>query len=166
MKKTTVLILCFIVLSCGSTKPIAAKKKEITGKWLVESITDNNKTKLSNDSPLLNDAALVCFYESIWKFDPSTNSGEYNINDLYCSFGNRKFSYLSQQVNELNGYYEFNLKPTEKKKKKIAGKSFNFKLVDLSKDRMQWQHSITLNNKTTIIKINFKKLNKTNITTR
>ena len=163
MKKLILLLIGFAVFSCGSSKQVVAKK-EITGKWSMESITDSNGVKLTNDLSLLNDVSLVCFHESLWKFDPSTNSGEYNINDLYCSFGKRKFLYNSQEINKLNGYYDFTIIPTLKKGKKVPEKSFKFKLVNLSQTTMQWQYNVILNKKITTLKINFKKLNQPNVT--
>lgn len=163
MKKLT-LLLTLIILNCGSSKPIKTEKKEIKGKWLIESITNNNKTKLTNDSLLLNDVSMLCFNQSIWAFDPTTNSGSYNINDLYCSFGKRLFSYHSQEVNALSGYYEFTLIRTQKKKKKTTSRPFKIKLISISEMGMKWQCNMLLNNKATTININFKKVNKTNVT--
>ncbi len=160
MKKTVVLLLSFIFLSTAS-KPLL---KEVSGRWLIESITTNDNKKIVSDSVLLNDVSLACFYQSIWKFNPDTFSGEYNINDLYCSFGKRKFLYQPQELNQQNNDEEFSIVTTQKKGKRIVNKPTQFKLIKLSNTELQWQHSMLIENKITTIKINFKKLNNTGLT--
>jgi len=166
MKKIVVLILSLIIFNCSPSKPIKTEKKEtsISGKWLVESITDNNETILTQDAPLLNDVSFLCFNQSIWKFNPANNSGEYHINDLYCKFGKRLFSLNAKQKNTQGVSYDFTLTPNQKKGKKINSKPYKFKLIAVSETTMQWQQSVMLNNKMTTININFKKLKKADIT--
>lgn len=153
------LLSCSQLVSC-KTKKIEVPKKIIEGSWVLKTISNNNTT-IDRDLLLLDDVSLECFENSIWIFMPETNSGQYNINDMYCSFGKRKFSMLTQEVNTSNGLYEFIIRFTGKK---TFNKEAKLKLIQLSDNSMQLQYSHIQNNTVTNLKMTFDKV-KTNIVT-
>ncbi|GGG35187.1 lipocalin family protein [Bizionia arctica] len=156
MKNLIILLLTMTMLSCGGTKTVRDSKKVIKGDWTLNSIS-YSEVGTYNVS-LLDDASKACFEGSTWQFIPNNNTGLYTINDTSCSTGERYFVFTIQEVDETTGLYDFLLKPTNKKGKSETSQGFRLKLNALSDTNMQWQQTVTVNNKPFTIIMNFTKL--------
>ncbi|MDX1318459.1 MAG: lipocalin, partial [Xanthomarina gelatinilytica] len=99
-----------------------------------------------------------CFEGSTWQFIPNNNTGVYTINDSSCELGERYFVFTIQEIDETTGLYDFLLKPTNKKGKSETNQGFRLRLNALSETNMQWQQTVSVNNKPFTIFMNFTKL--------
>lgn len=156
MKKLGILILLsFIVFSCGTPKTVIQSKKVIKGYWILETITYSENGNFN--VTMLNDATSTCFEGSKWRFIPNNNTGIYTINSENCAAGDRHFIFTIQEVDAATGLYDFLLKPTDAKNKSTDNKGFRVNLTQLSDTTMQWVQTVSLENKPFKINMNFSK---------
>ena len=81
----------------------------------------------------------------------------YNINNINCNTGERYFNFTIQETDEVTGYYDFLLKPTNEKGKSETNAGFRMRLTSLSETSMQWQQTVNTNGAPFIINMNFTK---------
>jgi hypothetical protein len=151
------IALCFTVclLSCGASKTVRESKKVIKGNWTLNNVT-YSKTGTYNVT-LFNDANKECFEGSDWQFIPNNNTGIYTITKSDCTTGGRYFNFTIQEIDEVSGYYDFLLKPTDKKGKSETNAGFRLKLTSLTDYQMQWQQTVNVDGVAFIINLNFTK---------
>lgn len=159
MKKITILvILAFLVFSCGVPKKVSQSKKVIKGYWSLDLISYSEQG--SFDVSLLNDVSKECFVGSTWRFIPNNNTGIYTINDIHCiAAGDRYFNFTIQEIDLNTGLYDFLLKPTDAKGNSSDNKGFRLQLTQLTENTMRWEQTISLENKPFKIFMNFSKIN-------
>ena len=155
MKKLILYLIIGSLLSCGSSKVVKQSEKTIKGNWSLSSIT-YSKTG-DYDVTLLNDTSKECFEGSLWQFIPNNNTGLYNISNTSCNTGERYFNFAIQEIDEVTGYYDFLLKPTNEKGKSETNSGFRMRLTSLSETSMQWQQTVSTNGAPFIINMNFTK---------
>ncbi|WP_223034583.1 lipocalin family protein [Hanstruepera marina] len=156
MKQLLVLLIAITFLSCGSSKTVRDSKKVIKGEWVLNSI--NYSEAGTYNVTLLNDVSKTCFEYSTWNFIPNNNTGSYNIKDSSCQMGDRYFIFTIQEIDEQTGLYDFLLKPTNEKGKSETNQGFRLRLSAISDTSMQWQQTVTVDNKPFTITMNFTKL--------
>jgi hypothetical protein len=156
MKQILFLLISISLISCGPSKTVRDSKKVIKGNWSLNTIT-YSKTGTYNVN-LLNDASKTCFEGSTWQFIPNNNSGIYTIYNPNCSTGERYFIFTIQEVDAVTGFYDFLLKPTNKKHKSETNQGFRLELKSLSDYDMQWQQTVSVNGSPFTITMNFTKL--------
>jgi hypothetical protein len=156
MKNLIIFLLTLCLFSCGNSKTVRDSKKVIKGNWTLNTITYSEAG--TYNVTLLDDVSKTCFEESTWQFIPNNNTGFYNINNNTCSIGERYFVFTIQEIDETTGLYDFLLKPTNKKGKSDTNQGFRLKLNALSDTNMQWQQTVTVDNKPFTIIMNFSKL--------
>ncbi|WP_026754256.1 lipocalin family protein [Sediminibacter sp. Hel_I_10] len=155
MKKLFVLLITATLMACGASKTVRQSEKVIKGNWSLNTVTYSKTGEY--DVTLLNDTSKECFENSQWQFIPNNNTGLYSIIDSNCNTGDRYFSFTIQEVNEVTGYYDFLLKPTNEKGKSETNAGFRLRLTELSENTMQWQQTVTTNGQPFIINMNFTK---------
>lgn len=156
MKHTIIFLFALCLVSCGTSKTVRDSKKVIKGDWTLSSIT-YSETGTYNVT-LLDDASKSCFEGSTWQFIPNNNTGVYALNNSSCEVGERYFVFTIQEIDETTGLYDFLLKPTNKKGKSETNQGFRLRLNTLSDTNMQWQQTVSVNNKPFTIFMNFSKL--------
>lgn len=156
MRNAIIFLFALCLVSCGTTKTVRDSKKVIKGNWTLNSI-DYSETGTYNVT-LFNDVSKTCLEGSTWQFIPNNNTGNYIINDISCSAGERYFVFTIQEIDETTGLYDFLIKPTSEKGKSETNQGFRLKLNALSETNMQWQQTVTVDNKPFIIIMNFTKL--------
>lgn len=155
MKKIIYLLLIGLLLSCGTSKTVRTSKKVIKGDWVLNSLSYETKNTLSVN--LLNHASAKCFEGSIWQFIPNNNTGTYSINNTECTASIRHFIFTVQEVNAENGFYDFLLKPTNRKGKSETNAGYRLELASLTEANMQWVQRVSVNGKDFPITMNFTK---------
>jgi hypothetical protein len=155
MKKLLLIILTIGLVSCGASKTVRDSRKSIKGSWTLSTITYSKTGKYN--VTLLNDTGKDCFEGSTWSFIPNNNTGTYSINETSCSTGVRNFVFTIQDVNAETGYFDFLLKPTNKKNKSENNQGFRLKLAYLSETDMQWEQTVSADGLPFIIHMNFTK---------
>lgn len=155
MKKLILLLVSVLMLSCGTSKTVRDSKKVIKGNWTLSSITYSEAG--TYNVTLFGDTSKACFEESTWQFIPNNNTGLYTINNTTCSTGERYFVFTIQEIDETTGLYDFLLKPTNEKGKSETNQGFRLKLNALSDSNMQWQQTVSVDNKPFTIIMNFTK---------
>lgn len=156
MKHALIFLFALCLISCGTSKTVRDSKKVIKGNWTLTSITYSESG--TYNVTLLDDASKSCFEGSTWQFIPNNNTGVYTINDSSCELGERYFLFTIQEIDETTGLYDFLLKPTNKKGKSETNQGFRLRLNALSETNMQWQQTVSVNNKPFTIFMNFTKL--------
>lgn len=158
MKKIILLLaVSLFVFSCGTPKTVRASKKVIKGDWTLQNISYSEAG--TYNVTLFNDASKDCFMQSSWKFIPNNNTGVYTINNSACSTGERNFIFTIQEVDEVSGFYDFLLKPTDAKGNSDTNNGFRVRLVQLDESTMTWTQTVYVDGKPFIITMNFSKLN-------
>lgn len=160
MKKITLLSLSIITLflaSCGGTKVVRDSKKEIKGYWTLNTVSYNEEGDFIVS--LFDIASKECYEGSSWRFIPNNNTGNYTINGTDCPNGEYYFIFTIQEINQETGLYDFLLKPTDAKKKSMTNAGVRLQLTQLSETNMQWQQTLTLDDKPFTISMNFTKDN-------
>ena len=155
MKNLVHLILASILLSCSSSKTVRTSKKTIKGDWVLSSLSYNKEHTLSVQ--LLNHASAACFEGSSWHFIPNNNSGTYTIENSECTTSIRHFIFTVQEINAENGFYDFLLKPTNRKGKSETNAGYRLELASLTESSMQWVQRVSVNGKPFPITMNFTK---------
>jgi len=155
MKQIILFLITISLISCGTSKTIRDSKKVIKGTWALSSVTYSDTGTFN--ITLLNDASKVCFEGSTWQFVPNNNTGIYTINNSNCTTGERYFVFTIQEVNAESGYYDFLLKPTDKKHKSETNQGFRLRLTNLTETHMQWEQNVTVEGRPFIINMNFTK---------
>lgn len=156
MKKLLILLLTIGLFSCGTSKTVRDSRKIIKGNWMLNNITYSQAG--TYNVTLLNDVSKDCFEGSSWSFVPNNNTGTYNISNAGCASGERYFIFDINEIDETTGLYDFMLKPTNEKYKSETNQGFRLKLSALSDYNMQWQQTVTVDNKPFTITMNFTKL--------
>lgn len=123
------------------------------GSWVLTSVDYNTQHTLSVN--LLNDASVRCFEGSTWQFIPNNNTGTYTIENTECSASIRHFIFTVQEVDAESGYYDFLLKPTNRKGKSETNKGYRLELTSLTEANMQWTQIVSVNGKPFPITMNF-----------
>ena len=153
MKKIIYFLLASLFLSCGSSKVVRNSKKVMKGNWVLTSVDYNTQNTLSVD--LLNHASAKCYEGSTWQFIPNNNTGNYVINAPECTASTRNFIFIIQEVDATTGYYDFLLKPTNRKGKSETNAGYRLELASLSETNMQWVQTVSANGKPFPITMNF-----------
>ena len=155
MKKISLILFSLVLLSCGTSKTVKQSKKNIKGKWVLDSIisTTSNIYKVN----LLKDTTKECFTGSNWQFIPNNNSGTYSIIYKSCPTAIRNFIFTIEDIDASTGYQSFLLKPTNDKKKSKNNEGFRFQLVQISASSMQWKQTVLVDGKPFEIIMNFSK---------
>lgn len=153
MKHYFLLFMTLCFLSCGTSKTVRTSKKTIKGNWTLNNITYSQTG--TYEVTLLNDASKACFEGSDWQFIPNNNTGMYTITKGDCVTGGRYFSFTIQEIDEATGYYDFLLKPTDKKGNSETNAGFRLRLSQLSETNMQWQQTVLVEEEPFTINMNF-----------
>ena len=153
--KLRIALIPLISLLLFSFKPSNDVSSEAILKdyWLLEKVS-YAEPGMYDRIILFNDVTNLCFEQSLWRFSPTNNTGTYDINDLYCSYGTRDLSFNIQKTNQKTGLYDVILK-TENNSK--YGNLFKIKVTELSKNRMQWRYKVHVDNKPYTINMRFKR---------
>ncbi|MFD2822359.1 hypothetical protein ACFS5M_01680 [Lacinutrix iliipiscaria] len=151
--KTRIALIPLISLLLLSFKPSNEVSTEAILKdyWLLEKVS-YVEPDMYDRIILFNDVTNFCFEQSLWRFSPTSNTGTYDINDLYCSYGKRDLSFNIQKTNQKTGLYDVILK-TENKSK--YGNLFKIKVTELKKNKMQWRYKVFVNGKPYTIQMHF-----------
>ncbi|GET45079.1 lipocalin family protein [Capnocytophaga felis] len=163
MKRFIFLLFASVLASCAGFSVVSNPKpskssvsnKIIDGKWMLESITHNQRGKF--EITLLNDTSKECFEGSTWEFTPNNNRGTYNITKEDCSTGERNFVFVIQRKIGTSGYYEFMLKPTNEEYQSETNKGVTLQLTHLSERTMIWEQTVSIEGKPFVISMNFVK---------
>ncbi|MGS2725566.1 lipocalin family protein [Psychroserpens sp. BH13MA-6] len=155
MKQFIAICITICFLSCGTSKTVRDSKKIIKGNWTLTNIS-YSETGTYNVT-LLNDSTKECFEGSDWQFIPNNNTGIYTITKNNCTTGARYFNFTIQEVDEVTGYYDFLLKPTDEKGNSDTNVGFRLNLSSLSESNMQWQQTLNVEGAPFTITMNFTK---------
>ncbi len=156
MKKISViLILAFIVVSCGSSAVVNEARRTINGDWVLSNITypGNNQ---AIDVRLFEDTNANCLKNSSWTFISNNNTGSYEVISPQCETGPRFFRWSVDEADAAAGNYDFMLKPTDADYKSTSGnQGFRINLVRLTDTDMVWEQTVNFEGKPFTIRMNF-----------
>lgn len=147
-----VFVAC-LLMACGASKTVRTSKKVIKGNWVLTDVKSSVVGELK--ITLLSDADRDCFENSTWQFIPNNNTGFYTLSGLSCDVTPRYFVFTIDEVNETTGFYDFLLKPTNKKGKSVTNRGSRFNLTQHTETTMQWEQTVRFEGKPSTLTMNF-----------
>ena len=145
-------LACLLLFAFKPSKDVSSKKI-LKDYWLLNKVA-YVEPDMYDRITLFNDVTNFCFEQSLWRFSPSSNTGSYAINDLYCSYGKRNISFDVAESSKKTGLYDVVLKIP---KDNGDTDRFKVKITELSNKSMQWNYTTWVNNKPYTIEMNFVK---------
>ena len=157
MKYTLVIVIAFLVTSCGPAYIANKKEKNLKGKWVLESISYPNSSGLFNVE-ILDVAEVSCFENSIWNFIPNNSSGKFTLDGNDCLKTQQEFTWYidSQTARSINP--EMLLKVTTGRKPKNVERGTRIKIKSLLANSMVWEQTAMFKGKQIQIEMKFSKL--------
>jgi hypothetical protein len=163
VKKITLISITILLIvlthACSSSKEARTNKKIIDGNWLLQSINVeavSGKVK----AIILDETDLICFENSIWKFNQNTSLGSYEITknggDCVAKKQNIRWSILEEKGMPLRLQFK---KVDAKNYKALDDGStgYRFTITYLDNIKMQLKSEIILDGKTINFIYNFTK---------
>jgi Lipocalin-like domain len=161
MKKTnlllSVIISCFLLASCSSSKEARTYKKTIDGNWQLQTIvTQGIAGKVK--AQVFNEADFNCFVGSSWNFNQHNSLGTYNIskNADECAAIKRNIRWSVYEAKDQPKLLQFK-RLDDKLKEVDDGGGFRFEIIQLDDHSMQLKSTITFENKPASFIYNFVK---------
>lgn len=163
MKKASLIGFAIILIvfthACSTSKITRTNKQIIDGNWLLQSINIEAVTGKVK-AVILDETDLICFENSIWKFNQNTSLGSYEITksggDCIAKKQNIRWSILEEKGMPLRLQFK---KVDAKKYKPLDDGStgYRFTIAYLDKIKMQLKSEIILDGKTINFNYNFTK---------
>lgn len=153
MKKLFYLAITLILFSCGTSKVVKQSEKTLKGNWVLNDMTSTVIGELN--FTIFGQSSRDCVIGSSWEFIPNNNTGSYLESGSGCSTEKNYFVFSIDEVDETSGFYDFLLKPTDKKGKSETNKGFRLELVNLTDNTMVWKHTISFEGKPATLTFNF-----------
>lgn len=156
MKYTLILIVAFLLTSCGASYQANQVEKEFKGDWILESVTYPDSSGLF-DVELFNVAEASCFDNSTWKFVPNNSTGSFILDGDDCSKTEQQFTWYIDKATAQNINPEMLLKVTTGQKARKVDTGTRIKIKSLLADQMIWEQSVMFNGKQIKIQMTFSK---------
>lgn len=155
MKKILLLVLILFITSCGSSKVVRESEKNLKGNWILNNISSTVIGELK--IKIFDNATRGCFIESNWEFIPNNNTGFYILSGVNCDVNKNYFKFSIDEVNQTTGFYDFMLKPTDKRGNSESDKGYRLELTSLNQTKMTLRHTVNFEGKPMTLTFNFTK---------
>lgn len=155
MRKILLLLIASTMLSCGSSKAVRDSEKTLKGDWMLDNMSSTIIGEL--EFTIFGQSSRNCIIGSSWEFIPNNNTGSYIESGTECNLDKNYFVFSINEVDETSGFYDFLLKPTNKKGKSETNKGYRLELVSLTENTMVWKHTFNFEGKPMTLTFNFTK---------
>ncbi len=155
MKKIICFAIVLVLLSCGASKTVKQSEKSLKGNWVLDDMTSTVIGELK--FTVFGQSSRDCIIGSSWEFIPNNNTGSYIESGSNCNAEKNYFVFSIDEVDEVSGFYDFLLKPTNKRGKSETDKGYRLELVNLTEDTMVWKHTINFEGKPATLTFKFNK---------
>lgn len=153
MKKIISFSIILLILSCGSSKTVRKSEKTLKGNWTLSDMSSSVIGDITFN--IFDQSTRNCIIGSNWEFIPNNNTGSYLESGNSCNAEKNYFVFSIDEVDETSGFYDFLLKPTDKRGKSETNKGYRLELISLTATTMTWKHTIDFEGKPMTLTFNF-----------
>lgn len=149
-------ILFFV--SCATSKEARTYRKQIDGKWQLQTVvTEGIVLASQTKAELLNEADLKCFVGSSWSFNDNNSLGSYTINQNggECVSVKRNFRWSIYEAAGQPKLFQFKKVDDKYKPIEEGNAGYRFTIVQLDKATMKLKSDVTFEGKQASFIYNF-----------
>ncbi|RYY49255.1 MAG: hypothetical protein EOO06_07830 [Chitinophagaceae bacterium] len=153
-----VLLAAAFLASCATSKEARTYRRQIDGKWQLQTVITEGITLASQTKALLlNEADLKCFVGSSWSFNDNNSLGSYSIsqNAGECVAVKRDFRWSIYEAEGQPKLFQFKKVDAKYKPIEEGNAGYRFTIMQLDKTTMKLKSDVTFEGKQASFIYNF-----------
>lgn len=162
MKKINLILgllaVALFYISCATSKEARTYRKQIDGKWQLQTVvTEGIVLASQTKAELLNEADLKCFVGSSWSFNDNNSLGSYTINQNggECVAVKRNFRWSIYEAPGQPKLFQFKKVDDKYKAIEEGNAGYRFTIVQLDNTTMKLKSDVTFEGKQASFIYNF-----------
>ena len=152
------LAVALFYISCATSKEARTYRKQIDGKWQLQTVvTEGIVLASQTKAELLNEADLKCFVGSSWSFNDNNSLGSYTINQNggECVAVKRNFRWSIYEAPGQPKLFQFKKVDDKYKPIEEGNAGYRFTIVQLDNTTMKLKSDVTFEGKQASFIYNF-----------
>jgi len=152
------LAITLVYVSCATSKEARTHRKQIDGKWQLQTVvTEGIAIPSQVKAQLLNEAVLSCFVGSSWSFNDNNSLGSYSINQNAgeCVAVKRNFRWSIYEAAGEPKLFQFKKVDDKYKPIEEGNAGYRFTIVQLDNSVMKLKSDVTFEGKPASFIYNF-----------